>query len=299
MQNWAKIEDVSKKESWAQTIFGCLFWIHAEAQRCGKRFPGITGWCTEHQITSMLPSSRSNSFAALSEEQNGAQPDGSAKARKRKTRKLSHRRSTSDAAQVAEPPQLSRLSMGPTGTDGGLRNGEKCIQKLTDSHCIEHWCCQTPGAVQSCGMSGVCGLYPLVSQRPRGRGSSLCQYASLSSAWHGIAVQAAMNLIVPAEGDAQGRPPPRPNSDVGAAAEVAADASSRPGSGSNGAAGPPASGPPKQRSPQRLAAGHPAGVSALISEAHRAVVTVVLQACCVPHALLSVPSQEAVQSYRD
>lgn len=189
--------------------------------------------------------------------------------------------------------------MGPTGTDGGLRNGEKCLQKLTDSHCIEHWCCQTPGAVQSCGMSGVCGLCPLVSQRPRGRGSGLCQYASLSSVWHCIAVQAAMNLIVPAEGDAQGWPLPRPNSDVGAAAEMAADASSRPGSGSDGAAGPPASGPPKQRNPQRLAAGHPAGVSALISEAHRAVVTVVLQACCVPHALLSVPSHEAVQPHRD
>ena len=97
----------------------------------------------------MLPSSRSNSFAALSEEQKGAQPEGNAKARKRKARKLSDRRSTSDAAQVAEAPKLSRLSMGPTGTDGMLKSGEARIHKLTDSHCEGRRSAQTPTPVQS------------------------------------------------------------------------------------------------------------------------------------------------------
>ena len=128
----------------------------------------------------MLPSSRSNSFAALSEKQNGAQPDGFAKARKRKARKLSDRRITGDAAQVAEPPLLSRLSMGPTGTDGTLKDGEACIQsELTDVHRIGTQEFAMPIPVQSCctlmhGMSGGHNHYLLMSQAPIGRGGGLC-----------------------------------------------------------------------------------------------------------------------------
>ena len=104
--------------------------------------------------------------------------------------------------------------------------------------------------------------------------------------------QAAANFVVPAENQAQRRPPQRSNSDAGIAAEAAVAAGSRSGRGSDGAAGPPASGPPKQRSPQRLAAGPPAGLllrqrSAPISGLHPTVVIVALQACCVPHALLT------------
>ena len=83
-------------------------------------------------------------------------------------------------------------------------------------------------------------------------------------------MQAATSLIVPAEGNGLRRPPQRSNSDAGAAAEAAA--SSRLGRGFNGAAEPPASGPPKQRSPERLAVGPPAGVSALVLEADLPVV---------------------------
>ena len=174
MKRLGESEAVSKKEKSPCWHLAASFWAHPEALHCDKRFRGLPGWCTEHQIANMLPSSRSNSFAALSEQQIGAQPEGNAKARKRKARKLSDRRSTSDAAQVAEPPKLSRLSMGPTGVDGGLEDGEACIQKLRDSHRGEHWSCQTPGAAQSCGMSGLCCQSLLVSERLMGRGNDLC-----------------------------------------------------------------------------------------------------------------------------
>ena len=132
----------------------------------------------------MLPSSRSNSFAALSEEHNEAQPERNARARKRKARKLSDRRSTGDAAQVAELPKLSRLSMGPTGTDGSLKDGEVCIQKLTDSHLAGRIIFQMPIPVQSCCISmhvmgGVRGQYLnpcLKGQREEAKALAMCEY---------------------------------------------------------------------------------------------------------------------------
>ena len=172
--------------------------------------------------------------------------------------------------------------MGPTGTDGRLKDGEARIHKLTDGHCEGAWSAQTPTPVQSCciSMHGMSGMLPRCVPMAPG------QRQWPATAMHAFFVQAATKFVAPADNHAQRRPPQRSNSDAGTAAEAAAAGSSRPGCGPGGTAEPPANGPPKQSSPQRLAAGPPAGVSAPVSEAHPTI-AVAPQACFVSHVFLT------------